>query len=103
MTWRDVFWMNRRLGGHVNLGKRITIYGFNAMHCAVNIRLKRYYLCFHPTMRWYYGKSWPWYLYLSPNATPWAATWGIGPGFGRRNRKRANRRRHLLKVLRQAG
>jgi hypothetical protein len=92
------YWDHGR--GHVSLrilGRRITIYGDNAMHCAVGIRLRHVYLCVHPTFR-----RWPWYVYISRNATPWGAIWGIGPGFERRDRRKADRRRHLLRVLRQA-
>jgi hypothetical protein len=28
--------------------------------------------CFHPTTRTF-GGYWPWYFYISKNATPWAA------------------------------
>ena len=67
-------------GGHISIGKSITVYGFNAMHVAVNINTKWGFVCFHPPMKCY-GKWWPWYLYISPNGTPTYATWGIGPGY----------------------
>lgn len=66
----------KKFEGHINIGKRITVYGDNAMHYAVNIWTKRFgYICIHPTV-----ESWKWYFYLSPNATPWAATYAKGPG-----------------------
>jgi hypothetical protein len=69
---------DRYLGGSLRLGPVVT-YGFNAMHVAINIRTRRWgYLCFHPTIRCF-GVWWPWYFYASPNATPQAATFAIGP------------------------
>ncbi len=70
----------RHFGGHLNIGSRVTIYGWNAMHVAVNIETKRWgYICFHPTWR-VFGKWWPWYFYVSRDATPFRATFKIGPG-----------------------
>jgi hypothetical protein len=75
--------LERRLSGHISLsifGRHVTIYGFNAMHVAVNVWTKRWgYLCFHPPVRCF-GRWWPWYFYASPNGTPWAATFRLGPG-----------------------
>ena len=66
----------KKFEGHINIGKRITIYGDNAMHYAIHIWTKRFgYVCFHPTVG-----TWKWYFYLSPNATPWAATYAKGSG-----------------------
>ena len=56
------------LGGHINIGP-ITIFGENAMHWAVNIRIKRSYVCFRLPFPCF-GKWWPLYFYVSPNATP---------------------------------
>lgn len=76
------FW-ERRLGGHVSFwGHRVTIFGWNAMHVAINIRAFGIYWCIHPTIRCF-GHWWPWYFYISPNATPWAAWLRIGPGVER--------------------
>jgi hypothetical protein len=76
-------WTEKHFGGHITftfLYWRIVIYGFNAMHVAINIRTQRWgYICFHPPIKCF-GKWWPWYFYLSPNATPWAATFAVGPG-----------------------
>ena len=85
--WRKGLpFLERYFGGHVSFtvfGKRVTLYGFNAMHVAVNIHWRdRYWLCFHPTFRCF-GVWWPWYLYASPDATPGSAFWGYGPGFNR--------------------
>lgn len=71
-------WTRNFLGGHWRLGKRITIYGNNAMHWGVNIRTKRWgYICF----RLPFTCDWRWlplYFYLSPNGTPWASTFYRG-------------------------
>lgn len=85
------WWLSRRLGGHVNIGP-LTIYGFNAMHFAFNLKTRWGYLCFHPTIQ-IYGRIWLWYLYLSPDATPTSATWGIGPGIAPFDKQRIRRRR----------
>jgi len=80
-------WFEKHWGGHWSCGP-VTIYGFNAMHVAINVWIKRWgYLCFHPPMR-VYGRWWPWYFYVSRNATPWAATILIGPGVREERRER---------------
>jgi len=58
---------------------RVTIYPLRcAMHGAVNIWTRRWgYVCFKPPT-YVFGQWWPWYLYLSPNATPWGATLILG-------------------------
>jgi hypothetical protein len=75
--------IERNFGGHVSfkfLWWKVVIYGINAMHVALNVKTKRWgWLCFHPTFRCF-GVWWPWYFYASPNATPWASTFCIGPG-----------------------
>lgn len=72
MGWKDNF-----LSGHISIG-RLTIYGRNAMHWGVTIYTKRYgYICFRLPFT-YHGKWYPLYLYFSPNATPWAATFMLG-------------------------
>lgn len=72
-------------GGHISIGP-ITIFGSNAMDWVCNIRTKKYgYVCFTlPVMaRWKKLQNsnkrvFKWYLYCSPNGTPWAATYYIG-------------------------
>lgn len=65
------------LSGHISISK-VTIYGRNAMHWAVNIYTKKYgYICFRLPLPCF-GRFWPLYYYLSPNGTPWAATFMIG-------------------------
>lgn len=72
------FW-ERRFSGHINIGP-IVIYGWNAMHVAINIRTKRWgYICFHPTFR-VFGQWWSWYFYVSRDATPQSASYRRGPG-----------------------
>ena len=66
------------LSGHVNIGKRIVIYGDNAMHWGVTIWTKRWgYICFRLPFR-SHKHWWPLYFWCSPNATPWAATFMLG-------------------------
>lgn len=65
------------LSGHINIGK-LTIYGRNAMHWGCTLYTKKYgYICWRLPFTCN-GKWWPLYLYFSPNATPWAATFMLG-------------------------
>lgn len=71
--------MERHFGGHISIG-RLTIYGYNAMHVAINFYTKRWgWICFHPTWK-VFGSWWPWYFYVSRDGTPYSATYKIGPG-----------------------
>lgn len=70
-------WTENYLGGHVSVGS-VTVFGENAMHWAVNAKTRWGYLCFRLPFRCF-GRWWPLYCYLSPDATPSAATkwfWG---------------------------
>jgi len=68
-------WWENFMSGHINIGKRITIYGENAMHWAINIRTKKYgVICFTLPVRTF-GKYWGCHIYFSPNGTPWASTY----------------------------
>jgi hypothetical protein len=70
-------WLERRLGGHVSIGP-LTLHGFNAMHCALQLWTKRWgYITATPPLYWN-GRWWPAHVYASPNATPWAATFMLG-------------------------
>jgi hypothetical protein len=70
--------MKNWLTGHINIGKKITVYGRNAMHWGVTIRTKKYgYVCFRLPFTCF-GRWYPLYLYFSPNATPWASTFMLG-------------------------
>ena len=84
-------WFERKLSGHISFkifGHSAIIYGFNAMHVTFEIWTDRWgYLCFHPPMKCF-GRWWPWYFYASRNGTPWAATFGIGPGYEERDNRR---------------
>lgn len=75
--------MNRRfLRGHVSIG-RLTIYGRNAMHWAVNYYSRKGdIICFRLPLRCF-GRWWPLYLYRSPDGTPGKATFNL-TGYGRR-------------------
>lgn len=62
-----------RMRGHAKLGS-VTFYGANAMHWGVTVWTTRFgYVCFRLPFPCF-GRWWPLYLYASPNATPWAAT-----------------------------
>lgn len=77
--------LDRFLGGHIKVGS-VTIFGRNAMHWGVSISRRRDYLCFRLPLRCF-GRWWPLYLYASPNATPWAATWIVGDGYAGKERR----------------
>lgn len=64
-------WQDRLWSGHWSRGP-VTVYGANAMHWAVNVWMLGHYWCFHPTTHTF-GSNWPWYFYISKNATPWGA------------------------------
>lgn len=92
--------MKRKLqnlfGGHVNIGKRITVYGRNAMHWSVRIAtLKWGYICFRLPLPCF-GRWWQLYYYCSPNATPWAATFMLGKKAHREDWIRYRERREYL-------
>lgn len=76
------FWKNY-FGGHISFFG-VTIFGRNAMNWACNISTRWGYLCFTlPAIARFRrdrnGKLfYDWYIYLSPNATPWACTFYRG-------------------------
>jgi hypothetical protein len=74
------FWHNF-FGGHWSFGP-IVVYGENAMHWAVNIKMRGGYFCFRLPLRCH-GRWWPLYCYFSPDATPQGAIrngrWFWGP------------------------
>jgi hypothetical protein len=64
--------------GHFDIGRKITVFGANAMHFMVTVRTKRYgVISFRPISFW---SQHPLCLYASPNGTPWACTYCIGLG-----------------------
>lgn len=82
--------------GHRTLG-RITLYAFDtAMHGAIEIWTPRWgCLCLAWPRLGRQGTSFRACAYLSPNATPWAATWMIGGDEGRHDRRMVRVRRAL--------
>lgn len=68
--------LDRLFGSHLSFGP-VVIYGRNAMHFAVNIRSRWGYVCFRLPLRCF-GRWWPLYFYVSPDATPQSATFAIG-------------------------
>ena len=98
--YRIGHWIEKKLGGHITVklfGRSVTVYGINAMHIALEISTRWGYVCFHPPFRWY-GHWWPWYFYISPNATPWASTMAIGPGVSKENKRGARIRRAIYGI-----
>jgi hypothetical protein len=82
--YKDLTWWENFMGGHISIGP-VTIFGANAMRWSVNIRTRRWgYICFTlPVLARYITRRdgsrwWEWYFYLSPNGTPWAATFYRG-------------------------
>lgn len=70
-------WWKNFMSGHLSIGP-VTVYGANAMCWAVNIKTPYGYLCFTlPSIARKRAKMHH-YIYLSPNGTPWAATWYRG-------------------------
>jgi hypothetical protein len=68
-------WWENFMSGHINIGKRITIFGENAMRWQINIRTKRWgVICFTPPFKTF-GKRNGCHIYFSPNGTPWASTY----------------------------
>lgn len=92
---RVTFWLERHFGGYVSIGRNITVFGYNAMNCAVEVRTRRWgYIVFRPTT-WRY-RRWRWYFYCSPNGTPGVATFAIGPGMEVEDKRLAPIRRRKL-------
>ncbi|SNR91440.1 hypothetical protein [Hymenobacter mucosus] len=63
---------------HIDLGKRVTIFGANAMHFMVTVRTKRWGVVSFRLIS--FDKRFPLSLYCSPNGTPWACTYCVGLG-----------------------
>lgn len=80
-------------GGHRSIGVA-TLYGFDtAMHGAIEAPTRWGWLVISvPRLG---GKPIPWGAFLSPNGTPWAATWLIGPRHCAGERRMARVRRAL--------
>lgn len=60
----------------------------SAMHGALQVTTPWGLLVVQPP-----AGRWRWLAYLSPNGTPWAATWAVGPGLtaGQKQRARVHR------------
>lgn len=91
---KDYWWRNEDfMSGHISIG-RLTVYGRNAMRWGVNYHTKKYgYVCFRLPLPCY-GRWWPLYFYISPNGTPWAATFMLG--------RKAHRDDWMLSRIRRA-
>lgn len=80
---RKMGFFERNFGGSVRIGPAI-FYGFNAMHCAVNIKSRWGWICLKPPTH-VFGRWWGWYFYISHDGTPCQDAggnlrFGIGPG-----------------------
>lgn len=67
------------MDGSYKLGVfRINFYPIDcAMHGAVDIKYRKMWYCFHlPT--WVFGRYWPPYFYVSPDATPSSSVFKLG-------------------------
>lgn len=85
------------LDGHISIG-RLTVFGRNAMHWGVTFWTKRWgYICFRLPF-FCFGRWWPLYFYISPNATPWASTFFLGNNHHKcdNNKKRAPLRKQAF-------
>ena len=92
--YKGLSWYENFLGGHFDIGKMITIYGENVMHWGVSIKTARWgYICFRLPFRCF-GCWWPLYFYVSPNATPWASTFYLGPNKFEKTLSRRRRNRY---------
>ncbi len=74
--YKHLNWFENFMSGSLTLGP-ITVYGENAMHWAVNIRIRKNYWCFRLPFRCF-GEWWPLYFYISSDGTPNKATYKIG-------------------------
>lgn len=68
-------WWENFFSGHINITKKITIYGENAMHWAIQIHTKRYGFIIFTLPIKTFGKYFGSHIYFSPNGTPWASTY----------------------------
>jgi len=72
----------------------VTFYPLRSgMHGAIEFHARRWgYVVIQPPVS-VFGHRWPWYVFVSPNATPWAATWGAGPGLSASEKREVRERR----------
>ena len=96
----------KAIQGHISIGN-LTIFGDNAMHFGCHFWTKKYgYICFRLPIfcgiadKILYGEKLRWeplYLYFSPNATPWGATFILGGRFTKLEKLKAKERKIRLK------
>jgi hypothetical protein len=73
--YKSLSWFENFMGGYIDIGKNITIFGENAMHWAICIRTKKYGTIVLTLPLRCFGKYWGCHIYISPNGTPWASTY----------------------------
>lgn len=81
----------------LHIGKHITVFHDNGkygMGFTVRIRTKKFgYVSIRPPIMNPWSRC---YLYVSPNATPWASTYAVGPGLRVDDKGRARVRKLAL-------
>ena len=71
--YESLSWWDNFASGHWTVGP-VTLFGANAMNWTFQIKTKRWgYICIRLLNR-----RLGWYIYASPNGTPWACTFYIG-------------------------
>ena len=99
LTWFGRLW-DRHITTEYDADRKVHVAPFDcALHGQVRVWTRWGALCFAwPILglgRQMSERGFGWYAYLSPNSTPWASTWAIGPGVERTDKKLA-RVRHAL-------
>ena len=90
-------WSLKHLSGHISLdlfGRKVTIFGANAMWFATEFHTRRWgWVVFRPPT-WH--PHFKWKFYVSANGTLGCATFAIGPGVSKEEKRRAWLRREML-------
>lgn len=90
-------WSLKHLKEHISFklfGHKVTIFGANAMWFTVTVPTKRWgWISFRPPT---WNPHFKWKFYVAPNGTPGTATFAIGPGFTKAEKRQAYIRRELL-------
>ncbi len=76
--YKALSWWENFMGGHLSIGN-LTIFGSNSMCWTIQYYTKRWgYVCITLPSWARFKRKWDFYIYFSPNATPWACTMYIG-------------------------
>lgn len=94
---RNILGIRRLDSGILHIGKRITVFHDNPKSgtgFTIRIRTEKFgWICVRPPIMNPWSRC---YLYVSPNATPWAATYVVGPGISKDDKEYAPIRRMVL-------